>query len=1003
MKYNRGAPGGTALSTLNFYLLGAPRLERDGQPVELDTRKAIALLAYLVVSGKPHTRDTLAALLWPEYNQSNARAALRRTLSALRKALDPDTLEIIRDLVGLAQPVKFDCDLWDFQELLNQIKTHGHGPNQVCARCLEPLESAVGLFQGSFMAGFGLRDSPEFDDWQFFQGEELRHQLETTLEKLAHGYLARRDFEGALVHALRRLALDPLHEPSHRLVMEAYGRAGRRNAALHQYQECARILETELGVSPLEETTLLYQAIKEHKTPWEIGLPEERIQALPIQPDDRAAAPPAPVISNADSPITRLPLVGRHPEWKRLEAIYARLPQNGCFAVLEGEAGIGKTRLAEEFLASVRARGAPSIATRSYPGETSLAYAPFVEALRSALDQPGSSDRLAMLPDQWLREAARLNPEIASLRADLHPPPAQESPGAQTRLFEGVRQVVLALLEGENPGVLFFDDLQWADEATLDLLAYIVRRLQGSPFLVLATWRVEDRESNPHLRRLLADAQRDSTGEVISLERLALESVQELVGALPPSASNISLRLFQETEGLPFFISEYLAAVPNDRFTAAEMDWEIPHSVRALLGARLDQVAETGRQLLQTAAVIGRSFDFDTLLEASGRSEDETVTTLEMLIQRGLIRESQPGQNEPNLDSLRDLLYDFNHDKMRAQVYAEISLARRRILHQRVAEALARHSRGQRERAILAGQIAYHYKLGGRTQEAGEYYRQAGEQARKLYANQEALAHFQAALSLGHPATAWLNEAIGDIHTLLGAYSAALMAYENASAYQQDNPPRIAVLEQKLGDVFHRLGEWERAESHYQAAEKALQEQPEPSILSRLYADWSRTLHRQGQITLAEEMAGRALQLAENSGDELAHAQAHNILGMLKRKQGDLETAIHHLGQSLSVAEALADPGLRVAALNNLSLAYAEVPDLERAIQHAQQALELCSLQGDLHREAALHNNLADLYHATGQSEKAMGHLKQAVVIFAQVGAEEGEKPRPEIWKLTEW
>ena len=988
------------MSRLNFYLLGAPRLERDGQPVEVDTRKAIALLAYLVVTGKPHTRDTLAALLWPEYSQSNARAALRRTLSALRKALDPEALEIGRDLVALASPTGLSCDLWEFQRLVLSTSAHGHAPHQVCAGCLEPLEEAVGLFQEHFMAGFGLRDSTEFDDWQFFQGEELRRGLESALEKLALGYLRRRDFEPAIAHAQRRLALDKLHEPSHRLLMEAYARAGRRNAALHQYQECARILEKELGVAPLEETSQLYQDIMEHKTPWESGPPEGRIQVLPWQENEQAAPPFAPGTSVA---VTPLPLVGRQAEWERLLEITARLAQNGRFVVIEGEAGIGKTRLAEDFLVTLRAGGAHTIAARCYPGESSLAYAPFVDALRRALEQPLATDWHASLADQWLREAARLLPELADLRPNLPALAAQDSPGAQTRLFEGVRQVVLARLGRAQPGALFFDDLQWADETTLDLLAYIVRRLQGSQLLVLVTWREEDREANPRLRRLLAEAQRDGTAEVISLKRLGLENVQELVRRRAPAAGDIVPRLYQETEGLPLFVTEYLAALPPDRLAGAEADWEIPHGVRDLLRARLEQISETGRQLLQTAAVIGRSFDFDTLLEASGRTEDETVSTLEVLIQRGLIRESQPGQHASQPDGPRDLHYDFNHDKIRLQVYVETSLARRRLLHQRVGEALARRARGRRELDAPAGQIAYHFKLGGRSREAANYYKQAGEQACRLYANQEALGHFQAALALGHPDSAFLNEAIGDVHTLLGAYTAAIASYENANAYHQDSPTRLAILEQKLGNIYHHLGEWEQAESHYQTAEGALKESEEPPLLSRLYADWSRTLHRQGRIALAEQMAAGALQLAENSGDELAHAQAHNILGILKRKQGNLEAAIHHLGQSLSVAEALADPGLRVAALNNLSLAYADLPDLERATQHAQAALDLCSQQGYLHREAALHNNLADLYHAAGQNEKAMGHLKQAVVIFAQVGAEEGEKSRPEIWKLTEW
>jgi tetratricopeptide (TPR) repeat protein len=422
----------------------------------------------------------------------------------------------------------------------------------------------------------------------------------------------------------------------------------------------------------------------------------------------------------------------------------------------------------------------------------------------------------------------------------------------------------------------------------------------------------------------------------------------------------------------------------------------MPVAVRDLLYSRLRGLSETSWQLLTTAAVIGRSFDFDTLRFASGRSEEEAVTGLEGLMNQGLIQELRSGSDAQPTGALGEPRYDFGHEKLRTLVYEETSLARRRLLHRRVAEALVVRDRD----SSLAGQIAHHYRLARKDSQAAEYYRLAGEHARSLYANAEALDHFRSALALGHPDVAELHEAIGDLQTLQGEYSGALTSYETAAA--MCDPQSLAGLEHKLGTVHHRRGEWELAESHFQAAQAALGETDRPGQSARFYADWSLTAHQRRRTEQAVDLAHQALELAEAAGDTHALAQAHNILGILATDQGQLEKATHHLGQSLTLAETLDDPEAQVAALNNLALTSSAGEDFVQAIELTETALALCTKLGDRHRQAALHNNLADLYHATGQPEAAMSHLKRAVGIFAEIGKEAGTW-QPEIWKLVEW
>ena len=255
------------MSCLSLYLLGAPRIERDGEPIKVDTRKAIALLAYVAISGESHRRDSLVNLLWPEYDRARGRAALRRTLSALRKALAGDWLDVDRETVGLNPGVDFWLDVDQFHAHLAQCLTHGHPASEVCPACLAPLTDAVDLYRGDFLSGFSLKDSFNFDDWQFFQADSLRSELAGALERLVRCHCAQGAFEPAIDCARRWLALDRLSESAHCELMRLYAWSGQRSAALRQYRECARILESQLGVSPQESTTGLYRAIQEGCAP----------------------------------------------------------------------------------------------------------------------------------------------------------------------------------------------------------------------------------------------------------------------------------------------------------------------------------------------------------------------------------------------------------------------------------------------------------------------------------------------------------------------------------------------------------------------------------------------------------------------------------------------------------------------------------------------------------------------------------------------------------------
>ena len=231
---------------LRIDVLGTPRIEVDGEPLLVDTRKAVALLSYLAVRAGPQSRDLLVDLLWPDAAPDRGRAALRRTLSTLRSALGQRWVTVSRAAVGL----DVEPDAVDVGRFRSLVAGAGDGPAAIA-----PLSSAVALHRDDLLAGFGLRDSVRFDDWQRDAAGELRAELERALDRLVSALETAGQADAAIPHARRRLALDPLQEPAHRSLMHLYAASGRRAEALTQYRDCVRVLDRELGVRPLPETT----------------------------------------------------------------------------------------------------------------------------------------------------------------------------------------------------------------------------------------------------------------------------------------------------------------------------------------------------------------------------------------------------------------------------------------------------------------------------------------------------------------------------------------------------------------------------------------------------------------------------------------------------------------------------------------------------------------------------------------------------------------------------
>ncbi|MCJ7711456.1 MAG: AAA family ATPase, partial [Chloroflexi bacterium] len=653
-------------------------------------------------------------------------------------------LVVDRSAVAL-DPSAFEVDVWRFEEALAVARGHEHPGAELCPICRGALREAAALDRGEFMAGFALRDSEEFDEWQLTEGTSFRRELAAVLERLARGETAARSWAAAAPAARRWLELDSLHEPAHRLLMEVLARSGEPAAALAQYRDCVRILDRELGVAPLTETTGLAAAI--------------RAGRLSGPPPQLPASESAASSTGGPAAPAAIRLVGRDAEMALLVEAYRAVGPDGRILLVEGEAGIGKTRLGSALSDVVRSAGGAVLAAGAYPGEAGIAFGPIVELIRTGLAMPDAADRLRAVRPDLLAEAARLVslPGVPATVASASSP----DPYGRARLLEALAGVIAALVAGPVPGLVWLDDVGWADASTIELLGYITHRLRGGPVALLVTARSEDLSAGTR-DRIFGTADRD--GRVVRVQpgRLGRSDVAALAAASLGGRAEAERvdSLFDRSEGLPLYVIEALAAPDPAGDT-------IPGGVTALLRARLDSVGEVASQVLSAAAIIGRSFELELVRAASGRTVDETVDGLDEAVRRGLVREI--GQEFGG-----DIRYDFSHGLLRDLAYDGLSLARRRLLHARVAAAVRTAGMAPGSEVDRWSLIARHETEAGRSAQAADAHRRAGDLARSVFANAEAREHLEAALALGSGAVVELHEGLGEVLTLLGDYDGAI-------------------------------------------------------------------------------------------------------------------------------------------------------------------------------------------------------------------------------------
>ncbi|MFQ5528469.1 MAG: AAA family ATPase, partial [Thermoanaerobaculia bacterium] len=740
------------------------------------------------------------------------------------------------------------------------------------------LELAARLYSGDLLPAC-------YDDWVLDERAKLQAEVREVLARLTEEAAGRDDHKGTIGHARRILELEPTEEAAVRAQMEAHLALGDRAAALRCYHRYAEVLQRELAVTPGEAAETIYR----------------KLHAGVLDADE---------VRGKDLPqVAESPFVGRQLELSQLHETWNSACEGGAHLLLvTGEPGIGKTRLALELGRRVRAEGHVVASARAYEAAGRMPWGPVVDLLRS----DALSSQIDTLEQVWRFELARLLPELYDEALPPGPsgPAAASGPGQgksgdqaqRYRLFDAASRAILA---GDRPRLLIFDDLQWCDTETIELIGFVVRSGQTAPVLIVGTARSEEVPEGHPLVGLVEALERDRAVTTVALDRLDQATTASFAARLRAEETldpDLAARLWSETEGNPLFVIEALrAGISADAGQAA-----LTPTIRAVLGARFGQLTDDARRLTEVAAVIGRPFSVGLIAAATKVDEPELVHPIDELWRRGIIRD-------------RGLTYDFSHDKLRAVALEMVTPARRRQLHRAVAEAIVAEPHHDADAA--APRLAAHYDEAGMVEPAIGAYRTAAARAVVVSAFDEAVTLFRRALSLlaDVPRSPDRDALELDLRIGLGSPLVALEGYGSQGA--------------------HRL--YERALSLC----RKLDRPADPPILRGLGL-----ARLQGcRFDDCDELA-QAL-LDHESRDPIARTEGRYLLGVSAFWRGDLATSRDHLENALEAydssqcAQHLALYAQDPKAVCLVRLAWLELwtGDAGRAGETARSALEIAT------------------------------------------------------------
>ncbi len=991
---------------------GATSGEQDEKTITLSTLSgARTLLAYLLVfRQQPHSRVVLAGRLWPDVPETRARHSLRHAIWRINWGL-PGLLQADSDIVGISPQARLWTDVVEFTDLLKphltDLASWSIPKAHHFSRARADLHRAIQLYRGDLLEGF-------YEDWVLVERDRLREMYLRALERVIQMEKLVEGYKQALVAAQALAGADPLRESAHREIMRLHSLLDRPEAALDQFDTCSQILADELGVQPEIATVQLAREIAGRAG-------QAAIPHLPVDPQ--------PIGSLDVAHFSTLPLVGRKSERAELVALVDATCKGALGLVLvEGEAGVGKTRLLQEVARDAGWRGAQVLWGKGKELEATSPYGPLLEALNSGLsplranqiarllqDIPGDAEPRQAGESIWLQVLYSLLPALASAlpSAKVSRPAPLEPAQEHARLVEALSHL-LSAWGWITPLVLILEDLHWADRDTLDTLLHLAEQLptwcgygetarlgqSGSDdtlggVLIVGSYRGEEARAKPGIWERLRELDRRGLHGRLVLSRLDAAVSSELVCrslGTDQAAPLFEARLYRETDGNPLFVLETLRYLHGEGLLRRDQDgnWctpfdeittdyaELPLSpvVEHIIERRLARLSPGLRLVLNVAAVLGNRFDFTTLAAVAGLDAPAALAALTVLIQQGFVEETA-----------RE--YHFHHDKVRLVAYDDLSIEERVRLHRQAAQTIEKMQPDEVE------MLAYHLTCGQVWDRAIHYHQLAAENARAAHAYAIVVEHLDTAIQLlDQPDNqADMEEKRYDLLAarevaldVLGEREAQAADLEAMLQLAHDDMLRRAHVQCRRAEMLANLSRYDEAEAAAREALALVENRDCGSAQAAALIVLGSTFTRRGQPGQGIPYLRRAVEIFQEEMYLPQIARAHYFLAATLSFYEQRSEAQAEAELSLTLYEGLQDRHGQAQALGALGVTSMEQGEIEASVVYYSQALQIAREIGCRHEEARMLLNLGIAFWMMGRAAQALQHYDESQRIFQALG-----------------
>ncbi len=709
--------------------------------------------------------------------------------------------------------------------------------------------------------------------------------------------------------------------------------------------------------------------------------------------------------------------VGREDALKKLRTGLKDVKKRGSqSAFVEGEAGIGKTTLINHLKPFAKELGYKFL-SGTCQSEISDPYLPFKEAFSSYIEsekQSNKGGRMAFIGASDGQKVKDKNMFDSQKKATF---------------FETTKYV--RELANENPLLVFLDDLQWVDRATLDILTYMNEKLDDAPVFFIGTYRPEDITDGHPLPETIHRLRRIKKLKKIELDPLDKENTKDIIEGLLGSSDIPDYfieNVHNKTEGNPLFVKESIQQMmeeniidpKNDIYPEKEDEILISDLIQNVIERRINRLDDDTIKILEIGSVIGEKIDFDLLTKTSKMDEIDLLDHVDMLIGNQLWVE---GSNQE--------VFFFSHELIEDTAYKRIKGLKKRLLHKRVVKNMVELYQGQLEEKYP--KLAYHYENAEQYSEALDYYLKAGERAESLYAHEDAIDMYKKALDMSENTSKdkvdrlkiiqkiakahsilgnydkdrkYLNKALelteeeDDKQTILrkicesyyeqGKYEQSLEYIEEGLAICEDINKEKSKLLSLKGWTYTQRGDYDKAKKIFNEEEKVAEGLESEKEMGQVYHDQGTVALQKGNLDDGIKKLNKAIEMRENSGEKQELSKSLNNIGIAYFNKGELKKAEENYQRSLDILDEIGDKHGYSTTLNNLAGIYSKNGDLDKSIDAYEESLHTSKMVNDKHGEAISLGNVAGLYMEKGQLEKSLDSLNKAIELKKEIDDKHG-------------